>query len=622
MDAQEKSWCEKDKHHLYAYHADFNDWLENDEAGQLLLEQYGLANLSQPSKAFFASDKAEYDQAFVQYRQDRLHEALSQTYLSELSGDLHWFERNLQHFEQLLQRLEQKEVVPFVGAGISVAGGFPTWHGHLRQQAKNANLNSAHIEALLEKGQFEAVIAEIEARHSRALFVQEIRDVFKCTGSIPDVVLRLTELFDDTLLTTNYDRLLEQAYDTGEKDAVQVINGLSGLEPRQSAKVTVVKLHGDINQPGRCVLSKNQYDQAYGEDGLDLTQPIPKLLAYHFQTSSLLFLGCSLHNDRTVQVFRTVKQQAGDTELPQHFSFEQVPDDLEELAQRNNYLAELGITAIWFEKERFEYIESLLSLARDELRYRSMTKLDGADDNNVQSEQAVLTNIELSHFLNDFVDLMPLLYWLHRPVPQAETSKYLLAMQHVFYADSLFTEQTDQGLVSGLDLVLRTLSNNPHFDGYSYGKLSEAFSLFQHYLQVLGKNNYSKEKYDWNYRELLSIPLHQFENLLATSSIESKSDYYAVRLIVALLNHGLKQQHSPKRFCELPAAVNMEFGDYLSWSLSCKLGLLTPDRLDEMLTSDINGLCKNAWDNFDQPPDLQLLDKVKLMFSGRLKLAN
>ncbi|AMK79064.1 hypothetical protein A1342_02865 [Methylomonas methanica] len=520
----------------------------------------------------------------------------------------------MQHFEQLLQRLEQKEVVPFVGAGISVAGGFPTWHGHLRQQAKTANLNKDHIEALLANGQFEDVIAEIESQRSRDLFVQEIRDVFKRTGSIPDVVLRLTELFDDTLLTTNYDRLLEQAYDTGEKDAVQVINGLSGLEARQSGKVTVVKLHGDIIQPSRCVLSKNQYDQAYGEQELDLTRPIPKLLSYHYKTSSLLFLGCSLYNDRTLQVFRAVKQEVGDTELPQHFSFEQAPDNLEDLAQRNDYLAQLGITAIWFEKARYEYVEGLLSLARDELRYREMAKLGRAMDpspTNLQADTELL-NIELSHFLRDFVDLMPLLFWLHRSVPKAETSKYLLAMQHVFYAYSMFTEETDQGLVSGLDLVLRALSSNPQFDGYSHGKLSGAFGLFQNYLQAMGERNYAKEKFEWNVREMLSIPSGQFEALLAANSIESKFDRHAIRLIVALLRHGLKQLQSPQQFCELPPAVNMELGDYLALSLSTKLNLATPDRLDDMLTGDINDLCKNAWDNFNKPMEIGWLDKVKM----------
>jgi hypothetical protein len=59
MDIREKSWCEKDEHHLYAYHTDFNDWLENDEAGQQLLDQYGLANLSQTSKVFLDAPCAQ-----------------------------------------------------------------------------------------------------------------------------------------------------------------------------------------------------------------------------------------------------------------------------------------------------------------------------------------------------------------------------------------------------------------------------------------------------------------------------------------------------------------------------------------------------------------------------------
>ena len=50
-------------------------------------------------------------------------------------------------------------------------------------------------------------------------------------------------------------------------------------------------------------------------------------------------------------------------------------------------------------------------------------------------------------------------------------------------------------------------------------------------------------------------------------------------------------------------SVNMEFCDYMALSLSTKLNLATPDRLDEMLTGVINDLCKNAWDNFNSTLD-------------------
>jgi NAD-dependent SIR2 family protein deacetylase len=437
MKNRHKTWCDKDDHKLYENYADFNEWLESED-GQPILEEYGISNLSRPSKAFYAGDKAAYDQAFKEYRKNRRHEVLNEAYFVELfDNDDHWFDHNLQRFDQLIDSLEQGNVVPFIGAGISVAGGFPTWQAHLRQQGKTSHIDPDHIENLLADGQYEKIIEEIESKRGHDVFTQEIRDVFNRTGSITDTIWRISELFTDTVITTNYDRLIEQAYDTGDKNAFQIINAMNGSEQPAADRVTIIKLHGDIKSPNKCILSKNQYDQAYGFDTLDMELPIPKLLSYYFKNSSLLFLGCSLYSDRTIQVFRTVKDQIGDGDIPQHFSIEQAPEDLKELADRNEHLARLGITAIWFEKNRFETIENLLSLAKNELRYRPMTEeITSPSIEPTDNQDTIKTELELSHFLNDFVELMPLMYWLHRPIPQGETSKYLHAMQQVFHAGS------------------------------------------------------------------------------------------------------------------------------------------------------------------------------------------
>jgi hypothetical protein len=63
----------------------------------------------------------------------------------------------MDHFEQLIQCLEAGNVAPFIGAGLSVAGGFPSWKEHLRQQGRTAGINNAHIEDLLAKGQYEII---------------------------------------------------------------------------------------------------------------------------------------------------------------------------------------------------------------------------------------------------------------------------------------------------------------------------------------------------------------------------------------------------------------------------------------------------------------------------------
>ena len=371
MVAKPETWCDRDNHKLFEHFVDFNEWLESDD-GATLREDNNIAGLSQPSKAFFAGDKEAYDQAFSEYRKDQRHEVLNETYLCEQFTDDHWFQRNLDRFEQLVRCLETGTVVPFVGAGISVASGFPSWKNHLRQQGRTAGINQVHIEGLLANGQYETVIEEIENKRGHDVFTQEIRDVFSRTGTITDTTLRLTELFSDTVITTNYDRLIEQVYDSGEKDAFQIISGMNVLDKQVANKLSIIKLHGDIQNPARCILSKNQYDQAYGSNQLDMSLPIPKLIAYYYRNSSLLFLGCSLNKDRTMQVFQAVKDQIGDADKPQHFTIEQAPEDERDLVERNAYLAALGITAIWFEKDCFDYVESILRHARNELRYRGV----------------------------------------------------------------------------------------------------------------------------------------------------------------------------------------------------------------------------------------------------------
>lgn len=388
MGDQVETWCDRDEHNLFELFVDFNEWLESDEAIELRKEN-NVEGLSQPSKALFAGDKEAYDQAFEEYRTARRNEALNKEYLCEQFTDDHWFQRNLDHFDQLVQYLETGAVVPFIGAGVSVEGGFPSWKDHLRQQGRTAGIEKIHIEDLLGNGHYETVIEEIENIRGRDVFTQEIRDVFSRVGEITDTTLLLTELFTDTVITTNYDRLIEQAFDTGQENAYQIINGLNAFEKPDTGRVTIIKLHGDIKNPTRCILSKSQYDAAYGGHQLDMTLQIPKLLSYYYRNSSLLFLGCSLNNDRTIQVFKAVKKAIGDAVTPQHFSIEQALGDEQEIVERNAHLANLGITAIWYEKGCFDCVESILRLAKNELRYQGV--IPGAQKESIVDAPIVLS---------------------------------------------------------------------------------------------------------------------------------------------------------------------------------------------------------------------------------------
>ena len=62
------SWCDNDQHHFFDHYADFKAWLEKSDDAQSLRDDLGLDNLSQPAKALFAGDKAQYNQAFEKYK--------------------------------------------------------------------------------------------------------------------------------------------------------------------------------------------------------------------------------------------------------------------------------------------------------------------------------------------------------------------------------------------------------------------------------------------------------------------------------------------------------------------------------------------------------------------------
>src|SRR4051812_2968804 len=118
MDSHEETWCTRDEHSLFEHYIDFNEWIDSDDAVDVR-EANGVGGISVPSKAFYAGDREAYDQAFNAYRENRRSEVLCEDYICDHFTGNHWFERNLQRFDQLFKRLESGDLVPFVGAGMS-----------------------------------------------------------------------------------------------------------------------------------------------------------------------------------------------------------------------------------------------------------------------------------------------------------------------------------------------------------------------------------------------------------------------------------------------------------------------------------------------------------------------
>lgn len=260
--------------------------------------------------------------------------------------------------QQGIQRL-----TPFVGAGMSVPFGYPCWADYL------AHLNSKVLEKdVREKIKALLTGSSVHRYEDAAQLLSEYRgaqnfraDIMAEFGKEPisscefesTALYMLPLLFQGLVLTTNYDKMLETVYYMHgcPFDAVahpghhELLNAsLSGF-----SKNILFKLHGDISEGTSLILTGSSYNQAY-DPNTDLVQTLKKC----FAQTRLLFLGCSLGEDRTMEVLHTILEPG-----IMHYAF--CSCKKEERSAQIRRLDRLGIRAVLFPNKKYDSIRVLLS---------------------------------------------------------------------------------------------------------------------------------------------------------------------------------------------------------------------------------------------------------------------
>jgi len=95
-----------------------------------------------------------------------------------------------------------------VGAGTSMAAGYPSWKGLLQEIAGDLGLEIEDVDDLTAVAQW-----AIGADHSnRTTVLNAIREQIEPDHAIPSALLSLARLPIREVWTTNYDRLIERAF--------------------------------------------------------------------------------------------------------------------------------------------------------------------------------------------------------------------------------------------------------------------------------------------------------------------------------------------------------------------------------------------------------------------------
>lgn len=274
-------------------------------------------------------------------------------------------QHNRSVYEELKSACRRNGIIPFVGAGLSVFCGYQSWPDVLRQLAGYVYDPGvrAGVEAMIQDGRLLQAAQEIQDNYPLVLkMLPNIIDYDKIRRCDPDrlsasAVFVLPRLFPRGLvMTTNFDRVLEEVYDRGHAKFGKVITPYEPdllAQSRQNNPHCLFKLHGDIGPEihdiDRLVFTQEQYDRAYS--GGPLMQELPRW----FESKKLLFLGCSLAQDRTMDVLQQVTST--NPGLDHYAILACRPEDV---ARRCVELGRWGISAIYYPDGRHEAVRVIL----------------------------------------------------------------------------------------------------------------------------------------------------------------------------------------------------------------------------------------------------------------------
>ena len=266
---------------------------------------------------------------------------------------------NVDRFRRLQEIYRRGTMVPFVGAGLSMSSGYPGWTEFLYKIRQETRLTESVLNSLIANGHYEEAAQQLFDDMPNGAFLELLENSFGCIRELVGPVQRLPYLFSQSVITTNFDNVLERCYDEVGKSFSEVLLGIYAQElPRRlgEGKHVLVKLHGKADSSRERILTKQEYDRYYQDDNV-LEQVIEAICG-----QPLLFLGCSLTVDRTLKAMENIMLRKGINNVPRHYAFLGLKDTDNQVA-RKYQLSQSNIFPIWYPNEwdHDECIEALLT---------------------------------------------------------------------------------------------------------------------------------------------------------------------------------------------------------------------------------------------------------------------
>jgi len=224
----------------------------------------------------------------------------------------------------LVNAFSKNELILFVGSGLSIDLGLPSWNqlviDIIKHIEKETGVTSLGLfKQLLTSNDMDAldVLTQIEKKGYKKLAQDYLSNNLRlkddCDLSIHKKLFSLCS----RIVTTNYDHAFENALG----DSVHKVNNNSqhGISNLSNKKEYIFKIHGDIDEPDNCILFESDYRSLYLEKSNQ-----QELFTSQFKSlilnKTILFIGFSLGDPYVKEIMDHINIISEGT-MSNHFLF-------------------------------------------------------------------------------------------------------------------------------------------------------------------------------------------------------------------------------------------------------------------------------------------------------------
>lgn len=211
----------------------------------------------------------------------------------------------------LLDDLVGGSWLPIVGAGFSRNAEYEDGLAPADWSELGRELGRAVAGAPTDAPPIESISA-FEQSFGRVALVDRVGRLIRAHEAQPGRAhLAFAKVGFTNVLTTNFDFLLERAYDRIRKGCLPVLDEAQLSAPNRSAGPRIIKFHGDLHHPTRLVLTEEDYDQFLHLHPL-LATSVSAMLVDH----TGVLIGYSLDDPDTRHLLALLKLRLGNLRRP------------------------------------------------------------------------------------------------------------------------------------------------------------------------------------------------------------------------------------------------------------------------------------------------------------------